>query len=326
MVHGNMNALVYGGGAVGLGIASCLIKTGANVTILVRSDTKNLLDTKGLYRTGIFGEDHARPGSFEAITNLDELADKSFDFILVCTKSFDTGNAASDIARHIRLLGENGKIVLFQNGWGNAELMAAHLARESIYSARVITGFVRPDKNSVNITVHADAIHIGSLFRDTSCDEIAPLCQAISGGGIGCINVRGIGRDLWAKMLYNCALNPLGAIFSVPYGALSEHRETRAIMDSVIREIYGIMEKYGFATHWKTPDEYCAVFYEDLVRLTASHESSMLQDLRAGKRTEIDALNGEVVRLSKNPEAETPVNQMLANMIGFISSRNRIPG
>jgi 2-dehydropantoate 2-reductase len=321
-----MDILVYGGGAVGLGIGSCLIKSGARVTILAREETRRALSEHGLVREGIFGEHHAPPGTFGVVSGLDECEGDAYDFILVCTKSFDTENAAHDLADHGRLLGENGRVVLFQNGWGNAETMASRIPKEIVYSARVITGFIRPLPHKVVITVHADAIHAGSLFSGSPCEELLPLCEAITNGGIECINVRNVGKDIWAKMLYNCALNPLGAIFSVPYGALALHDESRAIMDSIVREVYSVMQNHGYETLWKTPEEYCAVFYADLVRLTAAHESSMLQDLRAGRRTEIDALNGAVVRLSKNPGQETPVNLTVSRMIGFISLLNRTRG
>jgi 2-dehydropantoate 2-reductase len=202
--------------------------------------------------------------------------------------------------------------------------MAEYVSKRIVYSARVITGFVREESHRVRITVHADAIHIGSLFSGTQCEEIRDLCRAISAGGIDCFNTRDIGKDLWAKMLYNCALNPLGAIFSVPYGTLSENEESRDLMNAIIGEIFRVMEKHGFTTHWNTPDDYCRAFYKDLVRLTAAHESSMLQDIRAGRRTEIDAMNGEVVRLAASSDVHTPVNLTVTKMIRFIETRNRI--
>ncbi len=318
-----MKALVYGGGAVGLGIGSCLVKSGASVTFLARQETRLLLDSKGLAREGIFGDYHALPGSFRTIGSLDEVPSGEYDYILVCTKSFDTQHAASDIKNHVSMLGKKGKIVLFQNGWGNAEIMSGYLGKRVVYSGRVITGFVRTEPNRVKITVHADAIRIGSLFSDSSCEELLDLSQAITDGGIECVSVQGIGRDLWAKMLYNCALNPVGALFSVPYGVLAESEYSRELMNEIIAEIYSVMDKCGFSSHWKTPEEYNRKFYTDLVRLTAAHESSMLQDIRAGRKTEIDALNGEIVRLAYDAGISVPVNLTITRMIKFIESRNR---
>jgi 2-dehydropantoate 2-reductase len=134
----------------------------------------------------------------------------------------------------------------------------------------------------VEITVHADAIHIGSLFGH-SISVVEPLAKAIDAGGIPCITTDNIEKDLWAKMLYNCALNPLGAILDVPYGALADSPDTRQIMNTIITEIYSVMNAAGYSTHWETARQYQDIFYNQLVPPTAEHYSSTLQDLKAGR-------------------------------------------
>jgi 2-dehydropantoate 2-reductase len=171
----------------------------------------------------------------------------------------------------------------------------------------------------VEITVHADAIHIGSLFSgDVSVVE--PLCRAIHAGGIPCEKTDSIGEDLWAKMLYNCALNPLGAILRVPYGALADEASTRMLMSQIVEEVFAVMSAAGYRTHWRRPEEFLKVFYGQLVPDTAEHESSMLQDISAGKRTEIEALNGAVLKLAKRYGIEVPYNRAVHNLIRFIES------
>ncbi len=336
-----MKALIYGGGAVGLGVASCLISSGAKVDVIAREGTVSALREGGLVRTGIFGSAEFGPDEFGAYADLDELLqderrrlqdggredgrgcdyDYDYDYVLVCTKSHGTGGAASDLSRHPDLLGDDGKIVLFQNGWGNAEIFAAHFPKDAIYSARVITGFSRPEKNVVEVTVHADSIHLGSLFG-SDLAPMAPLAEAISEGGIPARVVEEVGRDLWAKMLYNCALNPLGAIFRVPYGVLGEEPSSREMMEAVIEEIFSVMEAKGYRTHWVAPRDYIAVFYERLLPPTERHESSTLQDIRAEKATEIEALSGAVVRLGEEAGVPTPVNWTLYKMVKFMEARN----
>lgn len=312
-----MKALIYGGGAVGLGIASCLLKSGEDVAILAREETTNLLKQEGLTRTGIFGDFSANAGSFDAVSSLGDILNGQFDYILVCTKSFDSQHAAEDICKNRHLLKENGCIVLFQNGWGNAEIFSHCFEKEILYNARVITGFIRPEKHHVDVTVHADVIHIGSLYLK-NIEKIVPLSKAIAAGDIPCEALPDIEKDLWAKMLFNCPLNPLGAIFGVPYGTLGEYEQTKTIMEMIIREIFLVMKAAKYATYWVLPEEYCTKFYSDLIPLTARHYSSTLQDLRAGKRTEIDALNGAIVELGKQHNIEVPANALVYNMIKFL--------
>ena len=315
-----MKVLVYGAGAVGLGLVSCLLKSQAGVCLVSRADTVRALQQGGLTRTGIFGSFHAEPNSFAAYQFLGDIRNQPFDFILVCTKSFDSAAAAKDLANHAGLFSQHTKIVLCQNGWGNAEQFVAHFPKERIYNARVITGFTRHKPNEVEITVHADAIHIGSLFGcEQTCME--PLAEAIALGGIPCVTVPDIEKDLWAKMLYNCALNPLGAILDVPYGSLAQNPFSRDLMNNIVREIFAVMTAAGFHTRWRSDDGFLKVFYDRLVPDTASHKSSTLQDIAAGKRTEIDALTGEVLALADKYRIDVPCNRTVYSLIKFVEAR-----
>jgi 2-dehydropantoate 2-reductase len=312
-----MRVLVYGGGSVGLGIASCLIKASAEVDIIGRETTVRALHEGGLVRTGIFGDYRAEVEKFGSYCSLEEVQGGSYDYILVCVKSFDTSVAARELSGHKWLLGEETKIVLFQNGWGNAEVFRAFFEQGQVYNARVITGFRRVEKNAVEITVHADSIHIGSLFGcDSACVE--KLCEFMSKGNMPCEVTSDIGKDLWAKMLYNCALNPVGAVLDVPYGMLAENEFTRAIMNGIVREVFGVMASAGYQTHWKRPEDFLGVFYGKLVPDTAEHKSSTLQDILAHKKTEIDALNGAVIKLADKYQMEVPHNMVVYNVVKFI--------
>ncbi|RWX45611.1 2-dehydropantoate 2-reductase [Candidatus Electrothrix aarhusensis] len=315
-----MRTLIYGGGAVGLGLAGCLLKMKEEVDILARENTRTSLQEKGLRQTGIFGEYHADPQEFGCFSCSDDLSGEPYDYILVCTKSFDSPAVAQDIADHSSLLHEQSVIILVQNGWGNADIFVEHLPAERIFNARVITGFCRPQSNQVEITAHVQPIHIGSLFG-AGLVPIEKLCETINQGGIPCEAAPDIARDLWAKMLFNCALNPLGAIFNVPYGALAEQENSRRIMDEVIHEVFRVMEAAGYSTHWASAADYMEAFYGTIVPLAAKHCSSTLQDIQAEKKTEIDALCGAVIRLGKEQGIAVPCNEMLYNVIRFMERR-----
>ena len=172
----------------------------------------------------------------------------------------------------------------------------------------------------MEITAHVQPVHIGSLFSH-NIDRIEELCRQIDQGGLPCGTVSDIARDLWAKMLFNCALNPLGAIFDVPYGALAEQANSRQIMDEIIHEVFAVMTAAGYSTHWDSAAEYLDAFYGTIVPLAAKHRSSTLQDIQAGKKTEIDALNGAVIRLGQEHGIAVPCNAMLYNMIRFMERR-----
>ncbi len=315
-----ISVLIYGAGAVGLGVGSCLLKAGVRTSFLARRPTIAALNNTGFKRIGIFGSVSFAPDTFTAYDKPADLPAEAFDYVLVCTKSSDSQTVCDQLFSNQSTLRPDGKIILFQNGWGNAEIFLAKFSQEQIYNARVITGFIRSSLTQVEITVHADAIHIGSLFGRPT-EPLAELCDNISAGGIPCKLTADIEKDLWAKMLYNCALNPLGAVLEVPYGELARHETTKTFMNHLIEEAFVVMQAAGFSTHWNTAKQFIRVFYKTLVPATADHRSSTLQDLKAGKKTEIEALTGQVLHLAEKYNIPTPYNTILYQLIQMIQSK-----
>ena len=126
---------------------------------------------------------------------------------------------------------------------------------------------------------------------------------------------RALLAELWAKVLYSAALNPLGALLGVPYGALAAGPDTRAIMDAVIDEAFAVARGEGVTLAWPDAAAYRATFYGRLVPSTAGHRSSMLQDMERGRPTEIDAINGEVVARGAARGVSVPTNAVLTRLI-----------
>jgi 2-dehydropantoate 2-reductase len=315
-----LQVVVFGAGAVGLGLASALLAGGAGIGIVARAATADALRRRGLMRSGLFGPHRAPPGSFAVAEQVDALPTGTADFVLVATKAFGTEVAAEALAAAPQVIGSHTRFVLCQNGWGSAERFAIHLPRKRVFSARVITGFRRKASHEVEITVHAEPIHVGSLFG-ASCDEVEPLCSAIAAGGIACVPSQQIAEDLWAKLLYNATLNPLGAIVNVNYGALDDSPHTRRVMEAIAHETFAAMRAGGFRTHWPSADAWLSDFRERLLPPTAAHESSMLQDLRAGRRTEIEAITGAVVELAARHGIDVPVSRSLLELVRFLERR-----
>ncbi len=314
-----MNVLVFGGGAVGLGLSSCLMAAGFDPDIVARGNTTDALTKEGLHRTGLIGE--ALFKNVRAFENLSGITPgKTYDYILVCTKSNDSENAAVILSNHPGLIHDRTCVVLCQNGWGNREIFIRHFPEKQVYNARVITGFHRHAPNHVEVTVHVQPVNLGSIHHSPA-PELIPLRDAIRQGGLTSEITDSIGKDIWAKMLFNCSLNPLGAIFDVPYGDLKESEHTRKIMEDIVREIFRVLDASGNRSYWESPSDYYAFLLDTLIPGTARHESSTLQDIRMKKKTEIDALTGAVVALADRHGVDVPVNRMLYRMIKFMEGR-----
>lgn len=310
-----LRTIIIGAGAVGLALGSCLDADGHPLRYLVREGAApHPLEQRGIVRSGLFGEARVAPEAIDVLRSPEQLVEHEIDYLLVCAKTTATAELAEQLGSVWRDLPGEPALVLCQNGWGNAELFATRIPRERIFNARVITGFRRHEPHAVEITVHADAIHMGSLFGANPA-RLQPLCEAIARGGIPCRTTDEIGRDLWAKVLYNCLLNPLGALVGVPYGELGERESTRSIMEKIAYEIFAVLDASGEQTHWQSAAAYLESFYGELLPPTAEHESSMLQDLRAGRATEVDALCGAVAALGREHGIDTPVTLALGQLV-----------
>ena len=94
-------------------------------------------------------------------------------------------------------------------------------------------------------------------------------------------------------------------------------------MSAELAKVFAVMAKAGYKTHWQTAKDFLKVFYQKLVPDTAGHKSSTLQDIAAKKPTEIDALNGAVIRLADSFSVDVPYNLVVCNIIKFIEAKNR---
>lgn len=312
-----MKVLIIGAGAVGVGMAASLGSQGFDIAVIARGATADSIRTGGAERTGIFGDVSVGAENVRVYTAYDMA--ETFDCIIVSAKAMANEEIARELDAHKGIMGENCKIVIFQNGWGNNEPYLKYFDRSVIYNARIITGFERTEPNVSRVTVHTAPILLGSLYGfDSSCME--PIADAIRASGIPSEVTEEIEKALWAKMLFNTTLNPLGAILGLSYGAMSEIEWAREIMNGLIEETYEVMNACGYQSFWKDAQEYRQVFYGKLVKDTYEHRSSTLQDIEKGLPTEIDTLNGCVMRLANDHGISVRTHSTIYRLIKIIET------
>ncbi len=308
-----MKALIIGTGAVGCAVAIAAINAGMETALLSRNKTAEYLRENGLKRTGIFGDITITANRFTVYEDYDEIP-SGYDYVIVAVKTTSNEDVARELNKHPGILGQNGRIVIFQNGWGNDAPFLAYFATGRVFNARVITGFARVAPGVTNVTVHTAPILLGSLHGDAA-DELEPLAKAIRDSGIPSQISDELEEAMWAKMLYNTTLNPLGAILNMSYGELANSQHLIGIMNRMIEETFAVMKAAGFKTFWKNAEEYQEVFYGKLVPDTSAHRSSTLQDIEKGQRTEISTLNGCIILLGEKYNVPTPTHQMIVQLI-----------
>ena len=160
--------------------------------------------------------------------------------------------------------------------------------------------------------------------------QLQPVAQLLSGSGIPCSMFADVRSVLWKKLATSAVINPLTAILKVPNGKLLERAGRkgklpefcgglREIASAVVGEVRGVAAKYGIRL---SAPPLLLREARRVARATASNRSSMLRDVEQGRRTEIDSINGAVVRMGRERGVPTPVNAMLTRLVS-VSSANR---
>lgn len=307
-----MHFLVYGAGALGQALGCLLAAAGHEVVLVLRQRYIEAMRAGGLRVTGIFGEYRTAPGQLALWPDLKGRNGERFDYVLLTTKTYDTATAVAEIAA---LAGCRCPVVSLQNGCGNLEQLIAVVGTERSLAGRVITGFEIEAPGTVRITVSADRVHIGGSERGAIPAAAANLAAVLDRAGLPSLAVADVHQSLYAKLLYNCALNPLGAVLGVHYGALAESASARRVMDTVIAETFAVIRAIGGTLPWSEPELYRRLFYDQLVPATYHHRPSMLQDIEQGKPTEVDAMVGYVAARGERHGVATPCCRLLAELV-----------
>jgi 2-dehydropantoate 2-reductase len=309
-----MNVLLIGAGGVGIELATCVAKQGANVSIYARGKTANAIKENGIERTGLF--EHYEIKDVAVYETYEEIPKKHFDYIFIASKTTANDDISENLNKNRDILKDTTKIIIFQNGFGNDEPYLKYFTKKQVFCGRVITGASRPERHISEVTIHTDIL-LGSLQGENP-ECLREIADLINRSDITCEITREIDKYLWAKMLYNCTLNPLGAILDRTYGQLTENPYTLEIMNNIIDEIFEVIKASPYETLWQSSQEYKDIFYSKLVPDTYNHYSSTHQDIQKKIPTEIDSLNGKVIQLGEKYNTDIGNNKLIYNLIKAI--------
>jgi 2-dehydropantoate 2-reductase len=289
-----------GAGAVGGYYGGMLARAGHDVVLIGRSDHVAAILRDGLRLETQRFDEQVR---LSASTEVSAIADAKL--VLFCVKSTDTEAAAAQMRTH---LAPDALVVTLQNGVDNAERLRLRIPQPVLASVvYVATEMAAPG--------HVKHHGRGELVVETS-DRSDALAQMMVAAGIPTElsdNVRG---SLWAKLILNCAYNAMSAISQLPYGRLVQGEGVDAVMKDVMAECIAVANADGV----RLPGDVEAAAHRIAVTMPSQY-SSTAQDLARGKRSEIDHLNGYVVRRGHALGIATPVNHTLYAMVRLLESR-----
>lgn len=228
------------------------------------------------------------------------------DIILVFVKSYATVPAMDVISS---VLSPESRIVTLQNGIGNNEAISRYIPVERIVFGTTTIGATKIDRSTVQYGGSVDIV-IGG----TDMSAVDDVQRAFLDAGLSSTITDNPETAVWKKALINAAINPLGAILSVPNGALLENEYALLLQKSIIEESVAVAGALGM--HFDTTAVYAAT--RDVCVKTSKNLCSMLQDVQSKRKTEIESINGAIVRNGAGHGIETPVNSMVATIIHAI--------
>jgi 2-dehydropantoate 2-reductase len=239
-------------------------------------------------------------GRLRATTDARELP--ACDFGIVATKAMHT-EAAIEATAHAFA---GGCVATVQNGLGNEETLAAHVAR-------VIRGTTFPagkivEPGHVQWDVRGDTTLGPFEPQPAPAVEIARLAEACTRGGMPTHAVADARGPQWRKVIFNAATNPIGALTGLTHGRLCERPDLRALVSGLVDEGKAVAVAQGIELD-ADPEE--LIDHAAKPEVAYDHKASMLQDVEARRPTEIDYLNGGIVRFGRELGVSTPLNRTI---------------
>lgn len=291
-----MKIAVVGPGALGCLFAAKLNAAGERVHLVdYRPDRAERLAASGIVVERDDATATERPGVTTHIPG-------GMDLVIVLTKAYAT--AALRFPPDVPVL-------TLQNGLGNVETLCA-----TVGSARVLAGATA---EAATLIGEGRVRHVApgrtAFGAWTSCDA-EPARAALARAGFDVEVTQAPGQLIWEKVAINAAINPLTAILNVPNGALLELPEIRALMRDLVVEAAKVAATEGYRF-----EKSLVELAEQVCHATAENISSMLQDIRNGKRTEIDAISGEILRRAQLAALPSPRTRVVAQLVRGLEFR-----
>lgn len=300
-----MNITVFGAGSIGSLFAGRIAHSGYEISVIGRNPHVMEINRKGLR---ILEQKQEILSHFQANTDFQHET-TSKDAVLITTKAFDNRTVANSLVNRIS---EDNPIFILQNGMGNEEIFQKTFPNNPIF--RAVT------------TEAAELIHPGIIrhiaFGKTSFGLITgrengngkKIQKIMNESGFITKKTSDIKLKMWQKLLTNAIICPLAAILHVPNGRILEKPSIQRIFDAILKEGLALAKYNLPEADFSTTHD----FILNVIEKTKDNKCSMLQDIEKGRRTEIDFLNGFIVRESRRIGIKAPVNAAIADLVRHI--------
>ena len=315
-----MKIAILGTGAIGGVLAGCLSETSADLVCVSRGRTaRELLEGLTLFTPE--GSVEMIPGErFEIVDSekgpLDERVCGTCDVAIVSGKSGSTPQLASMAEDLVK---QEACVISIQNGLGNSGIIASRVGWERVLGGTTTHSAWRDGDGAVHWTGRG-SISLGSINSSEPNSIATEFISYLDEGGLAPNWSFDIEREIWRKLTINVAINPICAIAGIRNGALAEVPELWQQAIEAMREAEAVARASGV----NLGDSDSESYLRKVVESTAENRVSMLQDLMAGRKTEIDVLCGAVISKGEEFGVPTPRNEVLMALVRGIEMSQQL--
>ncbi len=302
-----MKIVIVGPGALGLLLAANLARTKNEIWIL----DKDAARAKKIAEDGIKTENGNAASRLKVNAASDAKEINEAGLIIICVKCYNTEEALKNVKT---IIGENTYVMSLQNGLGNLQLISELVDNDRIIGGVTYHGATLINDMTVRHTGKGETI-IGQE-NGKVLGEIRDVAAILTKAGFPAKITKDINSAIWSKLVINVGINALSAITRLKNGALVENEYTREIMRRAVAEAVKVAKKKRARLTYDDPIQKV----EAVCKATAGNLSSMLQDVLSGELTEIDYMNGAIVRQAKSLSIKTPTNEMLVELVKTIET------
>jgi 2-dehydropantoate 2-reductase len=291
---------VVGAGAVGGYFGGMLARAGAHVTFIGRPAFVDAVRESGLFLDTVQFQEHVK---VQASTDLTTAHDAGI--ILFCVKTTDSAETARALGK---VLSNDAVIVSMQNGVDNAEQIAAASGLKALPAAVYVAASV-PAPGTVK--------HVGrgDLVLGPQNEITQRLAAMFTRANVPCRISENLAGELWTKLVWNCALNALSALGKVTYGEILASTDAKQLLETTVYEVLAVAKASGIQPAGLEDAKAALAGAYKVAEQMAATRSSTAQDMMRNKKTEIDSLNGFIVRRGRELNITVPVNHALFTLV-----------
>ncbi len=295
---------VIGAGPVGGIVAAFLARGGYDVTLcdVVPSLLEPALNPGILLE----GADNFQARVARTVTRVDDLADDPPDVFIVTVKATALPLLASVLEKFV---GEGRYMVSWQNGIDTERVLSQHLGNRSVMRAVVNFGSVSVGPGHIRVAFHHRP-HFLQELDPASKEAAIGICNVLTDCGLDTHHTDQIRNMVWSKAVNNSCMNPVCAVTGKTMFEVMNDPILVSLVDSLLKEGVAVARANEFALG---PDYY--PFCVDYIKDAGHHKPSMLQDIEAGRRTEVDFINGKIIEYGARAGMATPYNNTLRALV-----------